>query len=183
MSPKTKSTLLHVSLFLVTFITTTLAGAEWATGKTVDMEGFSWADFASGLPYSISFLFILTVHEFGHYFTAVYYRVRTTLPYYIPLPPFYYLFGTMGAVIRIKDRISSKQQHFDIGIAGPLAGFGAAFVILWYAFTHLPPARICFSVSSGVCKVWFELCTVCVSPGIHERGWNRHGAELTLYVF
>jgi membrane-associated protease RseP (regulator of RpoE activity) len=139
MNPKIKANLIHLSLFLVTFVTTTLAGTQWASGKTIDMEGFSWTDFTTGLPYSITFLFVLTVHEFGHYFTAVYYRVRTSLPYFIPLPPFYFLFGTLGAVIRIRDRISSKQQHFDIGIAGPLAGFVVAFGLLWYAFATLPP--------------------------------------------
>lgn len=131
----------HGSLFIVTFVTTTLAGAEWTYGKSVWMPGFSWADFVSGMPYSIPFLLILTCHEFGHYFTAVYYRVKTTLPYYIPLPPFLFMFGTLGALIRLKSRVVSKKQNFDIGIAGPLAGFVVALLILWYGFSHLPPAE------------------------------------------
>lgn len=146
MSPKVKSTLIHSSLFIVTFITTTLAGAEWTHGKSILIPGFTWDDFYSGLPYSICFLSILTAHEFGHYFTAVYNRVRTTLPYYIPLPPFPMMFGTLGALIRIKQRISSTQQNFDIGIAGPLAGFVFAVGFLWYGFTHLPPPEYIFEV-------------------------------------
>lgn len=146
MSPKVKSALIHSSLFIVTFITTTLAGAEWTHGKSILIPGFTWDDFYSGLPYSICFLSILTAHEFGHYFTAVYNRVRTTLPYYIPLPPFPMMFGTLGALIRIKQRISSTQQNFDIGIAGPLAGFVFAVGFLWYGFTHLPPPEYIFEV-------------------------------------
>ncbi len=146
MNPKIKSYLIHSSLFIVTLITTTLAGAEWTHGKSVLMAGYSWHDFYSGLPYSICFLTILTAHEFGHYFTAIYYRVRTTLPYFIPLPPIPMMFGTLGALIRIKQRIKSTQQHFDIGIAGPLAGFVFALGFLWYGFTYLPPPEYIFEI-------------------------------------
>jgi len=142
-----KEALLHTSLFIVTFITTTLAGAEWTYGKSIFAEaGFTWNDFASGMPYSIPFLFILTVHEFGHYFTARYYQVNTTLPYYIPLPFLPFSLGTLGAIIRIKSPVESKQQHFDIGIAGPLAGFMATLIVLVYGFTHLPPADYIFQM-------------------------------------
>jgi len=121
-----------------------MAGAEWVHGSSVFMPDYSWTDFASGLPYSLSFLFILTVHEFGHYFTAIHYRVKTSLPYYIPLPPLTFLFGTLGAVIRIKSLIPSRQQNFDIGIAGPLAGFIAALGILFYGFLTLPEPEYIF---------------------------------------
>jgi hypothetical protein len=56
-----KQPLLHLTLFIVTFITTTLAGAEWTYGKSVFMPGFSWQDFVSGMSYSIPFLLILTL--------------------------------------------------------------------------------------------------------------------------
>jgi membrane-associated protease RseP (regulator of RpoE activity) len=141
-----REALLHTSLFIITFVTTTLAGAEWTHGKSIFIEGFTWNDFFSGMPYSIPFLFILTVHEFGHYFTARYYQVNTTLPYYIPLPFIPFSLGTLGALIRIKSPIESKQQHFDIGIAGPLAGFIATVVVLVYGFTHLPPADYIFQM-------------------------------------
>lgn len=146
MNPRIKQNLLHIGLFLVTFITTTLAGAEWTYGKFAYGGDFTWADFASGLRYSISFLLILTAHEFGHYFTAIYYRVKTTLPYYIPfyIPFLPFTIGTMGALIRIKQKVNSTKQNFDIGIAGPLAGFVVAIGILWYGFTHLPPPDYVF---------------------------------------
>lgn len=139
-----KEAFIHLSLFVVTFITTTLAGAEWTYGRSVLMPDYSWADFVSGMSYSIPFLLILTVHEFGHYFTAIHNKVSTTLPYYIPLPPITFMFGTMGALIRLRGKVLSKQQHFDIGIAGPLAGFVVALGVLWYGFTHLPPPEQIF---------------------------------------
>jgi membrane-associated protease RseP (regulator of RpoE activity) len=139
-----KEYLLHGGLFIVTFITTTMAGAEWTNGKSILADSYTWADFASGLPYSICFLMILTAHEFGHYFVAVYYRVRTTLPFYIPLPPVSLMLGTLGAVIRIKSPIRSTKENFDIGVAGPLAGFVVSVGFLIYGFTQLPPPEYIF---------------------------------------
>lgn len=139
--------LLHSGLFIVTFVTTTLAGAAWVYGKPILLErfawntAFTWNDFRSGMSYSVPFLFILSVHEFGHYFTAIHHRIRTTLPYYIPLPIF---FGTLGAVIRMKSPVLSKRQTFDVGIAGPLAGFIATIGVLWYGFATLPPPEYVF---------------------------------------
>jgi len=146
MNPNVKTVLIHSSLFIVTFITTTLAGAEWTHGKSVLFGEFTWQDFASGLPYSISFLAVLTVHEFGHYFTAMYHRVRASLPYFIPLPPIPMMFGTLGALIRLRERVTTTTKNFDIGIAGPLAGFVTAVILLWYGFTHLPPPEYIFTI-------------------------------------
>lgn len=102
---------LHVLLFLATIATTTLAGAELIVGRSfflgnlLHMQGvpeMSWADYAQGLPYSVCFLLFLSFHEFGHYFTAVYHKVRTSLPYYIPIfIPLIFNIGTLGAVIRL----------------------------------------------------------------------------------
>ena len=144
MNKSTKNYLIQGILFISTFICTTLAGATWTYGKSIFSGDFTWADFESGLPYSICFLSILTVHEFGHYFMARYHRIDSTLPYYIPLPPFPFFIGTLGALIRLKSRVISTRQHFDIGIAGPLAGFVVAFGFLWYGFTHLPPPEYIF---------------------------------------
>jgi membrane-associated protease RseP (regulator of RpoE activity) len=139
MNPKLKSGLIHSSLFVVTFITTTLAGAEWVYGKSILVPGYSLDDFVSGMAYSVPFLLVLAVHEFGHYFVAVNNKVKTSLPYFIPLPPLPLMFGTLGALIRIRQRIYSKQQNFDIGIAGPIAGFVVALALLFYGFATLPP--------------------------------------------
>lgn len=151
MSPRSKTYLLHGGLFLITLITTTMAGAEWMYGRLfIPFEGMvtlGWAEFMAGFQFSLPFLAILTVHEFGHYFTAKANHVRVTLPYYIPL----WLgigqsIGTLGAFIRIQDFINSRRKYFDIGIAGPLAGFVLALVVLWYGFTHLPPPEFIFTI-------------------------------------
>ena len=139
--------LIQVALFVTTFITTTLAGAQWTYGRSIFMHDFSWSDFRSGLSFSVPLLAILTVHEFGHYFVAMYHKVKASLPYYIPFPPipfFPFNLGTMGAVIRLRSRPVSNVQNFDIGVAGPLAGFILALIIMFYGFRTLPPPEYIF---------------------------------------
>lgn len=151
MNKTTRTYLIHGILFFLTLITTTLAGAEWMFGGLfIPFEGIKpmgWSQFWAGLHYSIPFLAILTVHEFGHYFVAKANHVRVTLPFYIPV----WLglgqsIGTFGAFIRIKDVINSRRTYFDIGLAGPLAGFVLALGVLWYGFTHLPPPEYIFTI-------------------------------------
>src|SRR5690606_26078628 len=111
-------------------------------GSNVFSGEYSWQDFARGFAYSVPLLLILTVHEFGHYFVAMFHKVKASLPYYIPIPPipfFPFNLGTMGAVIRLRSRPVRNIQNFDIGIAGPLAGFVVALVVLFYGFQTLPP--------------------------------------------
>lgn len=143
---------IHLILFLLTLVTTTIAGAEWMYGRPLMYfePSLTLSETLSGLYYSIPFLGILTVHEFGHYFTARYYHIKVTLPYYIPLWLGFifmpYTPGTMGAFIRIKEPIRSRKEYFDVGIAGPLAGFIAALVVLYIGFTHLPPADYIYHI-------------------------------------
>ena len=73
-----------------------------------------------GLPFSLTLIFILFAHEMGHYLCARHYRVYATPPFFVPFPS---LIGTLGAFIRIKSPIPSRAALFDIGIAGPIAGF------------------------------------------------------------
>ena len=123
----------YLVLFLLTGLTTTFAGADHYGNflselgvRNVDLGGLEL--FASGLWYSASILAILGAHEFGHYFACRYYRVDATLPFFIPFPlP---LTGTLGAVIRIRSPIPGKRALFDIGIAGPIAGFVVAVPVL-----------------------------------------------------
>ena len=148
---QTRKYFIHIILFLLTLATTTAAGAEWIFGRFfIPFAGttpMGWREFVAGLNFSIPFLTVLTVHEFGHYFVARTNQVRVTLPYYIP---FWFglgqSIGTMGAFIRIQDYISSRRKYFDIGVAGPLAGFVVALVLLWYGFTHLPPVDYIFTI-------------------------------------
>src|SRR5260370_19854440 len=83
-----------------------------------------------GLIFSGSLLAILTAHEFGHYLFCRYYGVDATLPFFIPQPPLL-IPGTFGAFIRMKSPVPSRRALFDIGLAGPLAGF---IVIIPIAF-------------------------------------------------
>ncbi|HEX8329736.1 MAG TPA: site-2 protease family protein [Hymenobacter sp.] len=149
-----RQAVVHIGLFLITLVTTTLAGIQLTQAREspldfLPLEVFQlrgpalWAELQRGLWFALPFLGVLTVHEFGHYFTARRNRVRTSLPYYIPFP---LGLGTFGAVIRIKDRIFSRREFFDIGLAGPLAGFLVAVPLLIYGFTHLPPLEYLFSV-------------------------------------
>jgi len=146
MNKQHKQNLIHATLFIVTFLTTTLAGSFWVNGRIWLFTPYNWADFAAGMQYSVPFLLILTVHEFGHYFTAKYHKIKTTLPYYIPLPPLPGFIGTMGALIRIKEFVKSKKQNFDIGLSGPLAGFIIAIGVLVYGFTTLPEKEHIFEI-------------------------------------
>ncbi len=135
--------LLHLSLFLLTFFTVTVAGVFWLNRDPFDLNNFFL-----GIPYSISILFILSCHEFGHYFASRYHNVDATLPYFLPFPPipFFISFGTLGAVIRTKSIIPSKKALFDIGVAGPIAGFIASLIVLIYGFLNLPPADFILSI-------------------------------------
>jgi Zn-dependent protease len=138
---------LHVLLFGLTLLSTIYAGAQWvnrvlyyeAQGETLSLLVTSvpmgWV--VDGLRYAIPLLGFLTVHEFGHYFAARHHRVRTSLPYYIPFP--FNGIGNFGAVISIRQAIPSTRKLFDIGVAGPLAGFVVALGALLYGFATLPP--------------------------------------------
>ncbi|MEQ6165874.1 site-2 protease family protein [Ekhidna sp. MALMAid0563] len=148
MNKQQKTLLIQLGLFIVTLITTTFAGAEWTLGKYV-IFGMTWDDFLFGFNFSIPFLLILTVHEFGHYFTARYHKINVTLPYYIPM---WFGFaglaslGTMGAFIRIKENILSRTKYFDVGVSGPIAGFVVAIFLLVYGFKTLPETEYIYEI-------------------------------------
>jgi membrane-associated protease RseP (regulator of RpoE activity) len=97
-----------------------------------------------GIPFSATLLTILLAHEMGHYLFCRYYGVRATLPFFIPAPT---LIGTLGAVIRIKAPIRSRAALFDIGIAGPIAGFVVAVVALAFAMSLSKPITIAMAPS------------------------------------
>ena len=151
-----KDIVLHLGLFIVTFITTTLSGVEWITAKSIITDScnfkiggnVNWLDIITGMKFSIPFLLILTVHEFGHYLTAIYYKAKVTLPYYIPMW-FFGLspsIGTMGAFIKIKSPLKTTKEFFDVGVAGPIAGFMVALGFIWYGFATLPQPDYIYSI-------------------------------------
>ncbi len=119
---------LHLLLFALTVATTTVMGAFHYASFVDDFRGSAAfpmpfaALLVRGLWYSGTVLGILGCHELGHYFACRYYDVDASLPFFLPLPP-PFLTGTFGAVIRIREPFPSKRALFDIGIAGPIAGF------------------------------------------------------------
>jgi membrane-associated protease RseP (regulator of RpoE activity) len=122
--------LLSLLLFLATVLTTTAHGAMNAHGGSIGR-------LTDGLSYSIPLMAILVCHELGHYVAARYHGVPASLPYFIPLPPFIGLLGTMGAVIT-QEATTDRKKLIDIGAAGPLAGLAVALPVLWYGLRLSP---------------------------------------------
>ncbi len=156
---------LHLLLLILTLLTTTVVGAQLAYNFERSRPSFTAADvdalfgllrrpgdLLSGLPYSLTLLGILLAHELGHYLACRFYRIDATLPYFLPLP---LGFGTLGAFIRIRSPIYTRRALFDVGVAGPLAGF--ALVI---------PA---FAIGLALSKV---------TPGIAGQGELVFGSPL-----
>jgi membrane-associated protease RseP (regulator of RpoE activity) len=136
---------LHALLLLVTVFTTLTVGAGMQFNFANNFAPYSADAHAApffpvqwvlqhptrlllGIPFSATLLLILLCHEMGHYLYCVRYRVWASLPYFIPFPS---LAGTMGAFIRIRSAIRSRAALFDIGIAGPIAGFIPALLALF----------------------------------------------------
>src|SRR5262245_62024230 len=119
----------YVILFVLTVLSTTQAGGlHYVSFTTAFSDQIPRMPVVSlllhGLWYSLSILAILGCHELGHYFACRYYRVDASRPYFLPMP--FLLTGTLGAFIRIRAPIPGKRALFDIGIAGPIAGFPVA---------------------------------------------------------
>ena len=160
---------LHALLLLLTLITTTVVGVGlergFAAGQPFAFDSFqayiqAWHDpsiLTIGLPFSLTLLIVLLAHEFGHYCAARYYHVDVTLPFFLPAPT---LIGTLGAFIKIRSPILTKRILFDIGVAGPLAGF----IVL------ILPLVAGVSLSK-------------VSPGIAAHGDLVFGTPLVLRLF
>jgi membrane-associated protease RseP (regulator of RpoE activity) len=118
--------LVHLGLLVVTGLTTTVAGAIWDGGDPFA----SLHDLARGLPFSVSLLAILLCHESGHYLMCVRHGIDASLPYFLPAPPLLVPWGTFGAFIRVRSRFPDRDALFDMGAAGPWAGFVVALVVL-----------------------------------------------------
>jgi membrane-associated protease RseP (regulator of RpoE activity) len=121
-------------LFGATFFTCSIAGSQW-----LGLDYTVPSNWLYGVEYALLILAFLTAHEFGHYLAARYHEVDVTLPFYIPFPFTFMLnYGTFGAVIRTREKIPTKKALFDIGIAGPIAGFLVCVIYLVIGFSLLP---------------------------------------------
>jgi membrane-associated protease RseP (regulator of RpoE activity) len=121
-----------LGLLLMTLITTTLIGSQIAGIEPTKLK----ADFSlifNGLPYALGLITILGIHELGHYFTARFHKIRSTLPYFIPVP---FFLGTFGAFIQMRSPIPNRKALFDVSIAGPIAGFIATLPLLFWGLAH-----------------------------------------------
>ncbi len=144
---------LHLLLLAATFVSTLTVGARIYANFALHQPAFSFNDdniplfpiewlwqsparLMHGLSFSLTLMFILLAHEMGHYLYARHYHVNATLPFFIPFPS---LIGTFGAFIRIKSPIPSRKALFDIGIAGPIAGFIPACVAVFVGLSLSRP--------------------------------------------
>ena len=111
---------LALGLLLLTLLTTTVVGAK-ISGVALEELQTDPQLLLQGLPYSLGIIVILGIHELSHYLTTVSYKIRATLPYFIP-EPFLFL-GTVGAFIQMRSPVPNRRALFDVSIAGPLGGF------------------------------------------------------------
>ena len=116
---------------LIVALLTTAWGAVQAQSTGIIAQSNSSASLDI-LYYCLSLIAILGFHEFSHYFVAVCYKVRTTLPYFIPFPFFP---GTLGAYIQMRSPIPHRKALFDIAIAGPLGGFVVTVIVLLWGLS------------------------------------------------
>lgn len=126
---KARTPWLNILLAALTIVSMTITYAFFEHGTMV-LEDLSliW----SGVSFMASLMCILTFHEFGHYFAGKKHKADVSLPYFIPAPYPVTIFGTLGAFIKSRSPFKNRTELFDVGVAGPLAGFIPAVIILIY---------------------------------------------------
>ena len=136
-SPQLTRPVLALGLTVTTLYTTTYTYYTYFESRTASVAGtvqpFDPEVLQQGLPYAVALMAILGIHELGHYLCAIFYKIRTTLPYFIPVPFFP---GTFGAFIQMADPVPNRKALFDVGIAGPLAGLVVTLPILIWGLAH-----------------------------------------------
>lgn len=162
-------TWLHVLLFCLTFVTTTIAGA-WQNGLELSSMLADPAKIATGLPFSVTLMTILLCHEMGHYLMSRRYGVDATLPYFIPGPSF---IGTFGAFIKMQSRMPDRKSLFDIGSAGPIAGLvmSIAAVLIGLRLEAPPPTGPDIGLGPSVLFVFLIKLAL---GGLPEAGFTLH---------
>ncbi|MEM6448734.1 MAG: site-2 protease family protein [Cyanobacteria bacterium P01_D01_bin.105] len=125
---------LALALAVTTLITTTFAGVSFI-GGVEDPQALQSDPtlIRQGLAYGLSLMVILGVHESGHYLATRYHKLKSTLPYFIPVP---FFLGTFGAFIQMRSPMPNRRALFDIGIAGPLAGLAVSLPILFWGLLN-----------------------------------------------
>ncbi|MDH3503782.1 MAG: site-2 protease family protein [Nitrospirota bacterium] len=165
---------LPILLFGLTVFTTLWAGAFQVNTKPVNG---AWdflirypGSLVNGIPFAATLLGILVTHEFGHYLLSRIHRVPASFPLFIPGPP--HFIGTFGAVIRMRSAIMNRRALFDIGVAGPIAGFIAAVVaiIIGLSFSHIVPRSQTYGLQLGepLLLQWFAWMMFGPIPPTHD---------------
>ncbi|MEO8275982.1 MAG: site-2 protease family protein [Thermoanaerobaculia bacterium] len=146
--PRTREYLIAGALLLLTLATCVTVGGIFLIGArtdiTTDLEPIlSWRTIVGvwtnpgllrwGFAYALPVLAILLAHELGHYFACRRYRLPASLPFFLPSPV---LMGTFGAFIRIRGALRSRRELFDVGVAGPIAGFLVLLPFMVYGVAH-----------------------------------------------
>ncbi len=139
---------LALALLLITLFTTTLVGATEIAEFPLEEVQSNPALLLQGLSYAVALMGILSIHELGHYVTAIYYKMRSTLPYFIPVP---FFLGTFGAFIQLRSPVPNRKALFDVGIAGPVAGLIVTIPVLLWGLTQ--SAVVPLSEESGLVNI------------------------------
>ncbi|MBI3451064.1 MAG: site-2 protease family protein [Acidobacteria bacterium] len=168
-------------LFVITCVTTLVTGmVREGASRGVAIRD-AWQVLANpsllmlGLPYAACLLAILATHEMGHYIACRHHGIDATPPYFLPSPPLF-LFGTFGAFIRIRAPITNRRALFDIGVAGPLAGFAVALPIMIASirmseWQPTPPVAA-GGVEFGSCLLIDLLARLVLGPPPAPTGWT-----------
>jgi membrane-associated protease RseP (regulator of RpoE activity) len=186
---------LHVLLFLLTLATTSAVGARFqhnfvqgrpAWDLDSDLNPFAGLrqhpeQILDGLPFSLSLLFILSVHELGHMVACWHYDIDASWPYFIPAPT---IIGTMGAFIRIKSMFRSRRSLFDVGIWGPLAGFVVAlpFLVVGLAMSRVTPGIYGDNTVSFDFPPLLQLLNLFLHPGVSQFDIALHPVARAAWV-
>jgi membrane-associated protease RseP (regulator of RpoE activity) len=188
---------LHALLLLATCFTTLVMGArmqynfangrpalsftdEPLGGEAIPFFPASWiqthpARLLGGLPFMLTLMLFFMAHEMGHYLYCRRYGVHATLPFFIPAPT---PIGTMGAVIIIRSRIRSRTALFDIGIAGPIAGFVVAVLVLAVSLAWSKPMNP--NAAAADYQFGFPLIFPLMQQVLAGMGWLQGAAGLPL---
>jgi len=131
---------------------------QWLVFGTLVILTLTTTYLAGGFLFSLSLVFILGIHEFGHYRSARNNKVSVSLPYFIPAPPFF-IFGTFGAFIQIIDPIPDKGALMEIGASGPIAGFFASLLVLvlGLSLSETAPSNALQGISFGTSLIFYTL--------------------------
>ena len=165
--PVRRFTNTHIILFVLTFLSTLLAGALLKGIDPIQEPIRIW----EGLPFSLTLMIILLSHELSHYFAARVHRTEATLPYFIPAPP-PFIIGTFGAFIKMKSPIATRKALIDIGASGPIVGFifsvVASIVGLALSDVMAAPEAGIIGLGDSLLFSFLARATLGVTPEGHE---------------